>query len=227
MFAEQGLEHVSLRQITSAAKQKNTSALHYHFGSRQNLIEAIFSLRMSRINERRMEMLMDLERKGTAIDLRAVVAARVNPLAERLMTPEGPDYYVRFLAQANLSPQLDVAAFIRGRFDEGLIRSSRLIRQILPDIPRRVLEQRLALSGSQMVYALAEWQQKALRSGNGVSTSALNRFGDNLISFIQGGLSAPAAPHEVEERRDAAAARKGAVHSSKRKAPTRRKATGG
>lgn len=195
LFAEQGIEGVSLRQITVAAKQKNTSALHYHFGSRQNLIEAIFALRTSRINERRLQMLADVHENGRSRDLRALVEVRIRPLAERLLSSDGQDYYIRFLAQACLSPQVDVTAILQGRFDEGMVRSSRLIRQIVTVVPPAVLDQRLILSGSQMVYALAEWQTSMIQAGTAVDPALLDRFTDNLADFIKGGLSA--APSEA------------------------------
>jgi AcrR family transcriptional regulator len=230
LFAEQGIEGVSLRQITVAAKQKNTSALHYHFGSRQNLIEAIFALRTSRINERRLQMLADVHEKGHSHDLRELVAVRVCPLAERLISSGGLDYYVRFLAQANLSPQVDVNGILRGRFDEGMVRTSRLIHQILSYVPRAVLDQRLLLSSTQMTYALAEWQTSMTQSGADIVPGLLMPFVDNLIDFIKGGLSV--SPTEGESlianqvlplaRR--AQARKPAAGLSEKSDPRNRKA---
>ena len=40
MFADYGLHGASLRQISEAAGQKNTSAIQYHFGNRDRLVEA-------------------------------------------------------------------------------------------------------------------------------------------------------------------------------------------
>ena len=41
LFAEKGIDNVSLREINRAAGQKNVAALHYHFGTRESLLEAI------------------------------------------------------------------------------------------------------------------------------------------------------------------------------------------
>ncbi|MGB3621742.1 TetR/AcrR family transcriptional regulator [Ketobacter sp. MCCC 1A13808] len=41
MFAEQGFSGVSMRTINSAAGTKNSSAVHYHFGNKMGIIEAI------------------------------------------------------------------------------------------------------------------------------------------------------------------------------------------
>ena len=58
MFADYGLHGASLRQISEAAGQKNTSAIQYHFGSRDRLVEAVFALRMAVINPRRQAALV-------------------------------------------------------------------------------------------------------------------------------------------------------------------------
>ena len=38
LFAQSGIDGVSLRQINVTAGQKNSSAVHYHFGSKESLI---------------------------------------------------------------------------------------------------------------------------------------------------------------------------------------------
>ena len=42
LIAEHGSAIVSLRQITEAAGVSNTSAINYHFGSREALLLAVF-----------------------------------------------------------------------------------------------------------------------------------------------------------------------------------------
>jgi AcrR family transcriptional regulator len=41
LMAERGIAAVSLREVQDAAEQRNKSAAHYHFGSREGLIRAI------------------------------------------------------------------------------------------------------------------------------------------------------------------------------------------
>ena len=53
LFAERGINAVSMREVAAAAGQLNNSAVRYHFGSRDGLVDAIFRYRMSRIDERR------------------------------------------------------------------------------------------------------------------------------------------------------------------------------
>lgn len=49
MFAEQGFAGVSMRTINSAAGTRNSSAVHYHFGNKMGIIQAIFDKLQSQL----------------------------------------------------------------------------------------------------------------------------------------------------------------------------------
>src|SRR5438105_6212398 len=49
LFALHGIDGVSLRQIATEAGSANNSAVHYHFGSKEGLIAAIFQHRLPQI----------------------------------------------------------------------------------------------------------------------------------------------------------------------------------
>lgn len=57
LFARRGVYATPLKAIVDAAGQRNTSALHYHFGSRQGLLEAIIAETNDGIENRRQTML--------------------------------------------------------------------------------------------------------------------------------------------------------------------------
>lgn len=56
MFSEAGYRAVSLRSITKAAGA-NMAAVHYHFGSKEKMLEKIFELRCATINDERLRLL--------------------------------------------------------------------------------------------------------------------------------------------------------------------------
>ena len=57
LFATQGIAATTIRQINAAAGQKNQSAIHYHFGSRDAVLDAIVALRVSPINDARARLI--------------------------------------------------------------------------------------------------------------------------------------------------------------------------
>ena len=89
LFARRGLYQVTIREITEAAEQRNVSALNYHFGSREGLLDAILARHGDRTDLARGEMLHLAGRDATS---RELVAALVVPYAANLSRPDGRDY---------------------------------------------------------------------------------------------------------------------------------------
>ncbi|MEJ2200328.1 MAG: TetR family transcriptional regulator, partial [Desulfuromonadaceae bacterium] len=56
LFARQGFHATSLRAITGGA-QVNLAAVNYHFGSKDGLLEAVFSRRLTPLNQERQRRL--------------------------------------------------------------------------------------------------------------------------------------------------------------------------
>ena len=70
---------MSLREIGVAAGSGNNSAVQYHFGSKEQLVVAIFENRLTYIDDRRGVLMAQLEPR----DIRAWVECYVLPLLEQ------------------------------------------------------------------------------------------------------------------------------------------------
>ena len=57
LFAEKGINNVSTREIAREAGQKNHSALHYHFGDKENLLDALLDYRLTPLDNKRKFLL--------------------------------------------------------------------------------------------------------------------------------------------------------------------------
>ncbi|MDZ7789483.1 MAG: TetR family transcriptional regulator [Xanthomonadales bacterium] len=81
LFSEQGFHLTTLRQITRAA-DANLAAVNYYFGSKQELIRAIFRRRLDALNAARLERLDTIEEETRRPELEAVLEAFVEPALE-------------------------------------------------------------------------------------------------------------------------------------------------
>ena len=63
LFVEHGFEATSLRSITAAA-DVNLAAANYHFGSKEELFEAVLTRRLDPMNQRRVALLAALEQEA-------------------------------------------------------------------------------------------------------------------------------------------------------------------
>ena len=89
LFAEHGVHGVTVRQLNAAAGVQNTSALHYHFGSRDGLVRAIVERHQAVVDADRASRLDAL---GDDPSVRDLVALVLEPLAAELGSPSGRDY---------------------------------------------------------------------------------------------------------------------------------------
>lgn len=106
LAARRGLAALTVRAVQEAAGQRNKSAVQYHFGGRQGLVEALLAARMASASARRTSMLLAL---GSAPGTRELVEVLVVPLIESVLARR-PSYWARFLVQAIGDPQTGLAA---------------------------------------------------------------------------------------------------------------------
>jgi AcrR family transcriptional regulator len=192
LFAENGISGVSLRQVVQAAGQKNMSAAHYHFGSRDGLLQAVLSLRMSSINIYRSELLARASAVPGGPDLRFYLEAFVLPLAEQLKPRLEGNYCLRFLEQYRHLPtdyqllvQLEPSAFEMGKN----------IKRLLGYLPPRIVEMRLKNSWSMIVAALAAVEDQM--TAGALDQQELTLTAADLIDSMTGAMSAPLSPRTL------------------------------
>lgn len=142
LFAQHGLDAVSVREITDSA-DVNTAAIHYHFGSKHDLIAAILDRRAAPFAARREELLSELE-EADDLDLRSVVRAMVLPTIELTHDQQGGEHYVAFLAQ--LGSHAELMPMIAEAYDAGIERFMKVLTHVTPDLPHDVRELRWAIA---------------------------------------------------------------------------------
>jgi AcrR family transcriptional regulator len=98
LFAARGIDRVQLRDINDLAGQRNESALHYHFGSRQALLDLILAKHGRDVQDGTRRRLAGGPDEKAASELHLLIGALVVPLSEKLRSEDGRDY-LRILAQ--------------------------------------------------------------------------------------------------------------------------------
>jgi AcrR family transcriptional regulator len=95
LFASEGVNGVSLREIVRASGARNVTALQYHFGDRRGLLRAVLD-RHHRDVESARHALLDAYEAGkpddVPDDVHELSAALVRPLAAKLAHPGGRAY---------------------------------------------------------------------------------------------------------------------------------------
>lgn|SRR5581483_2674547 len=98
LFAERGVDGVSLREINRVAGARNAVAVQYHFGDRYGVVRAVNDKHYPEVDARRHAMLDEYEAHPDA-GLRALAGALVRPLASKLADPDGGPEYLQIHAE--------------------------------------------------------------------------------------------------------------------------------
>lgn len=192
LFAERGLDGVSLNEITVASGQRNASAINYHFGSRRGLIEAIVLYRMQAIEEQRRKMLEEIEASGRTSDLRALMEARIRPIGATLAPGHPAGHYVRFLMQIYASPNFGlVDVWMPELGSTALHALRRYIAQCLPHLPKSAMQARNRISMAISVISLGDVQRQQERAAAEGRSYDLDAAISNIIDMQVGALAAP------------------------------------
>ncbi|MEQ8268393.1 MAG: helix-turn-helix domain-containing protein [Parvibaculum sp.] len=198
LFGERGLHAVTLKDINAAAGQRNESALHYHFGSKQRLVQAILDARVGAIDKRRAERIEALLETGGADDLHAILRATFEPLTGLLDTEEGVRF-VRFAAQVLNDPDHDLPTVAIKSGFEGINRANGLIMAALGDLAPEIAIQRQRLLVEMVLTSLAIWTRRPDAMSNGAARSF---FVSSLFDAMAGALRAPVSPETLAALRE-------------------------
>ena len=98
LFAERGIDGVSLREINRASGARNAVAVQYHFESRAGVVRAIVAKHRPAVEAMRHELLEEYEAAGRH-DLWTLSGCLVRPLAAKLADPDGGPEYLRIHAE--------------------------------------------------------------------------------------------------------------------------------
>lgn len=102
LYGEHGVDAISVRQIILAAGQSNNSAVTHHFGSKEDLLFAIFKHRSAEVDLAERRRLLALDTRGDD-SVRGLLGALLLPLSEDL-EPRGEAVFAKFLARLHALP---------------------------------------------------------------------------------------------------------------------------
>jgi AcrR family transcriptional regulator len=196
LFAANGVEAVSLREIVRASGARNTAALQYHFGDREGLVRAVLEKHNPDVDTRRHAML-DAHEAGRLEDVWSLSRALVQPLAAQLADPDGGCAYLQILAELMNRPQpvLDPAGLEDP--EDSMFRWRQLATPLMSEGALRLHRRFVVLR-----FAVVELGRRA----DGAPHTDDRLFTSHLVDLVAALLQAPASPQTLRlaEARDKA-----------------------
>src|SRR5688500_3522696 len=129
LLARPGGLATPVKEIVDAAGQRNVSALHYHFGGRRGLVDAILDVHGGTIEDRRAAMMQPFGPDLGLATLPQLVDAFIAPQAELLDTAEGRQFLSIISQLVDLFDRWDLAP---QRTGEHAMRVFRALQERMP-----------------------------------------------------------------------------------------------
>jgi len=191
LFARHGVDATSLRSITSEAGV-NAAAIHYHFGSKEGLLEAVVSRRIAPLNQERLKQLDHLEAtsRGGAIPLERLIEAFLGPV----MAMARLGGRARGLGSVLASQRIEEAKAVRESVSEQML----AVKERFALAACRGREDDLSLDEAMerldyCVASLGHTLWRSQRDGDPASPDVLAARLRRMIAFLAAGFAAPSA----------------------------------
>jgi AcrR family transcriptional regulator len=203
LFADHGFEGTSIRDIVDEAKV-NLAAVHYHFRSKDALLEAVLTRRISLVNDARLQRLEAAEAAAAprSPSVEEVLRAFILPTVEFAQQNECGATFVQLMSRMFTEPRFSLTNFLGRKFGETVNRFCNALVRALPDIPREVVLWRVFFAIGGMHHLLCSTDKIDLLD-KGLRTSTPDAdLAEYLVQFSVAGMCAPvAAPRRNKSRK--------------------------
>jgi AcrR family transcriptional regulator len=190
LMDERGVDNVTINDISQASGHRNRSAVQYHFGSRDAVIQAVISRNMDPVDAERNMLLDHLETIGAPLTTRSVLEVVVLPLARHLRTPEGRRYF-RIGAQLINHPRFMSDAREALTVNSSITRCAAYLLPGLDHLPAPIAAERTSQVTSFIIRACGDQSRLMDSDPPARPVLSVEDFTVNLVDTIMAIIQAP------------------------------------
>jgi AcrR family transcriptional regulator len=187
LFAEHGFDGTAIREITRAAGV-NVAAVHYHFGSKEEVLRGVTDRVAGPIGARRSQLLQAAvaDAEPTTPNLEVVLDAFVRADVEVLLELQerGPRV-ARFLGRTYSDQTPWIQEMAREQYRPQAEAFFPLLSAALPDLDFEEIAWRIEQVVAVIVHLFATWPEE------GMNADDVSVLLSRLVSFLAAGLRAP------------------------------------
>jgi AcrR family transcriptional regulator len=186
LIGEQGYAATSLRQIIGEAGV-NLAAVHYHFGSKEELLDGIIARKAGPVNERRTRLFDEAEQasNGGPVPVEAILSAFLRPIFEaKERNPE----FVRIMGRIHGEGMMP--SILKRHFHPIVVRFRGLMLRALPHLDDQELGWRLEMMFGGL--SIAMWHRPIALEAEMAGLKALPR----VVSFFGAAFRSPVVAKE-------------------------------
>jgi len=193
LFAERGITSTSMRALTHAAGV-NLAAAHYHFGSKEALLDAVIERRARPLNEARLRELErhEAERGDTGPEVEGIFRAFLMPTVRGLIAaPEENLLLPRLFARVETQPPELLETLYRKHLGSVARRFVEALRRALPELPKELVSDRFRLAMGSVFSLFSGNFDLDFIPDHGPQALSVEEKLKQVIDFASGGMRAP------------------------------------
>jgi len=193
LFAERGITSTSMRALTKAAGV-NLAAVHYHFGSKGALLDAVIENRACPLNAARIcQLEAHLAERGEARpEVESIFRAFLLPALQNVTeAPETNEHLPRLFARVESQPPELLEPLYRKHFGSVARRFVEALQSALPKLPKQVVGDRFRLAMGSFYSLFSGNCNLDFIPDHPPSEIDVEAKLEQVISFVAGGMRAP------------------------------------
>jgi AcrR family transcriptional regulator len=190
LFAERGLEAVTVREIVAAAGAKNGGSLNYYFKSKEGLILELINEIFSDLSRIWLEHLSELDKNGGARSVREIVEVIVRGHNAESISDPAPTMN-RFIASVLFNRRKELSDYLD---QMNMLVYKHLLQKIVelrPDLPEPVMQQRLVFFSWYLIAVQAAyetWRASRKRGDLWTQPDPLVHLVDTATALLETGV---------------------------------------
>lgn len=213
LIAVHGVSGVAVRDIVVEAGQRNMASLFYYFNNKDELIKELIVDASELMEGRRAAALVAQQASGESISVRDIVDIIASGAALDPATGGRNANVMRFLGAVLATHRHLFDEAIGNQYNKTYQACLDILRQLLPDIPKEILNQRLLFLSISTFNLLVARETGIAAGGHAAKYWGTNRTSYNILDFLCGGLTAPVCQEvQNQARQDSAQQRRMARH---------------
>lgn len=196
LFAEHGYAAVGVRAITAAA-EVNLGALHYYFGSKESLIEAIFERRVRPIADERLRLLAQCREADGAPLLEQIIESFLRPgLTSGADTAEERLAYQKLRARFPAESEALANRILRNAFNESSSKYIDALVHALPKLSRAEVYWRFHFLLGVNLFTVTNGNRIRELSAGLCDPHDIEQALRHMIPFLAAGFRSPSVPEK-------------------------------
>ncbi len=190
LFAEKGIAATSLRVLTQAAGV-NLAAVHYHFGSKEGLVDAVLERRACAANDERLADLARLEASadGEPLAVEDILTAFIVPGVRRLEVHKNRrQLLARLRSRIEAEPPEIVESLFRRHFGVVFSRFLEALQRALPELSKELVADRFRFTLGSLSFTFSQNFDLDIIPGHPPTQTNHHARVVGLIDFLAAGL---------------------------------------